>query len=67
MANIDRPSFIAELSGVSEFSSVEKANQFCDSLLTVVDKRAPLSLWMVITHNSTPWFESVRDELLTAK
>ena len=26
MANIDRPSFIAELSSVSEFSSVEKAN-----------------------------------------
>ena len=30
MANIDRPSFNAELSSVSEFSSVEKANQFCD-------------------------------------
>ena len=30
IANIDRPSFIAELSSVSEFSSVEKANQFCD-------------------------------------
>ena len=30
IAKIDRPSFIAELSGVSEFSSVENANQFCD-------------------------------------
>ena len=30
MANIDRPSFIAELSSISEFSSVEKANQYCD-------------------------------------
>ena len=30
IANIDRPSFIAELSTVSEFSSVENANQFCD-------------------------------------
>ena len=30
IANIDRPSFIAELSSVSEFSSVENANQFCD-------------------------------------
>ena len=30
IANIDRPSFIAELSSVSEFSSVEKASQFCD-------------------------------------
>ena len=28
IANIDRPSFIAELSSVSEFSSVENANQF---------------------------------------
>ena len=28
IAKIDRPSFIAELSGVSEFSSVENANQF---------------------------------------
>ena len=30
MANIDRPSFNAELFSVSKFSSVEKANQFCD-------------------------------------
>ena len=30
IANIDRPSFIAELSSVSEFSSVENANEFCD-------------------------------------
>ena len=42
MANIDRPSFIAELSNVSEFSSVKKANQFCDFLRTVIDKHAPL-------------------------
>ena len=34
IANIDRPSFIAEVSSVSEFSSVEKANQFCDFLRT---------------------------------
>ena len=27
---------------VSEFSSVEKANQFCDYLRTVIDKHAPL-------------------------
>ena len=44
MANIDRPSFNAELSSVSEFSSVEKANQFCDFLHTVLDKHAPPSL-----------------------
>ena len=31
MANIDRPSFNAELSSVSEFSSVENKDLFCDS------------------------------------
>ena len=67
MANIDRPSFIAELSSASEYSSVEKVNQFCDVLRTVLDKHAPPSLWKVINHNSTPWFESIRDELLNAK
>ena len=41
IANIDCPSFIVELSSVSEFSSVEKANQFCDFLRTVLDKHAP--------------------------
>ena len=64
MANIDRPSFIAELSSVSEFSSVDKANKLCDYLHTVLDRRAPPSLRKVITHNSSPWFESIRDELL---
>ena len=67
MANIDRPSFIAELSSVSEFSSVEKANQFCDFLRTVLDKQALPSLRKVITHNSSPWFESIRDDLFIAK
>ena len=67
MANIDRPSFIAELSSVSEFSSDEKANQYCDFLRTVLDKHAPPSLWKVINHNSSPWFESIRDELFKAK
>ena len=64
IANIDRPSFIAELSSVSEFSSVENANQFCDFLRTVMDKHTPPSLRKVITHSSSPWFESIRDELL---
>ena len=64
MANIDRPSFIAELSRVSEFSSVEEANQNCDFLRTVLDKHAPPSLRKVINHNSSPWFESIRDERL---
>ena len=41
MANIDRPLFIAEFSSASEFSSVEKANQYCDSLRTVLNKHAP--------------------------
>ena len=44
MANIDCPSFIAELSSVSEFSSVEKATQYCDFLRTMPDKHAPPSL-----------------------
>ena len=65
--NIDRPSFIAEVSSVSEFSSVEKANQFCDFLRNVMDKHAPPSLRKVITHNSSPWFESIRDEIFIAK
>ena len=30
MANIDRPSFIAELSNVLEYSFIEKVNQYCD-------------------------------------
>ena len=67
IANIDRPSFIAELSSVSEFSYVENANQFCDFLRTVLDKHTPPSLWKVITHSSSPWFESIRDELFIAK
>ena len=67
IANIDRPSFIAELSSVSEFSSVENANQFCDFLRTVIDKHAPPSLLKVITYNSSPWFKSIRDELFIAK
>ena len=64
MANIDSPSFIAELSSDSEFSSVEKANQYCDLLRTALDKHAPHSLWKVMAHNSSPWFESIRDELI---
>ena len=67
IANIDRPSFIAELSSVSELSSVEKANQFCDSLRNPIDKHSPPSMRKVITHNSSPWLESIRDELLMAK
>ena len=45
VANIDRPSFIAVLPSVSEFSSVEKANQFCEFLRTVLDKHAPWWWW----------------------
>ena len=55
------------LYGVSEFSSVEKVYQYSDFLLTVLDKHAPPSLRKVITHNSSPWFESIRDELFKAK
>ena len=67
MANIDRPSFNAELSSVSEISSVEKSHLFCDFLRTVLDKNAPPSLLKAINHNSSPWFESIRDEHFIAK
>ena len=59
IANIDRTSFIA----VSEFSSVEKVNQYCDSLHTVLDNHAPHSLRKVVNHNSSPWCESIRGEV----
>ena len=52
---------------VFKLSSVENANQFCDFLRTVLDKHAPPSLRKVITHSSSPWFESIRDELFIAK
>ena len=39
----------------------------CDFLRTVIDKHAPPSLRKVITHNSSPWFESIRDDLFMAK
>ena len=66
MANIDRPSYIAELSSVSEFSSVEKANHHCDYLHTVLDRHAPSSLLIVVDHNSSPWFESIQDQIFIA-
>ena len=53
MANIDRLSFIVELSSVSEFSSVEKAKQYCDIMRNVIDKHAPPSLRKVTNHNSS--------------
>ena len=67
MDNISCPSFNAELSAVSEFSSVENANQFCDFLRTVIDKHAPPSLQKVINHNVSLLFESIRDDLFKAK
>ena len=66
-ANIDRPSFIAELSSVSDFSSVENANQFCDFLRTVIDKHAPISLRKVINHSTSQGFESMRNDLFMAR
>ena len=33
----------------------------------LLDKHAPPSLLKVITHNSSPWFESISDELFMAK
>ena len=67
MANIDRLSFIAELSSVSEFPFVVQANQYCYNEHTVLDKHSPPSLQKDMNHNSFPWFESIRDELFIAK
>ena len=67
MANIDRPSFIAELHSVSVFSSVEKASQYCYFLRTVLHMHSPPSLRKFINLNSSPWYESIRDELFIAK
>ena len=67
IANIDRPSFIVDVSSVSAFSSVERTNLFCDSLRTVLDRHAPPSLRKVMAHNSSPWFEVTREELFMAK
>ena len=67
MPYIDSPSFNGEHSSVSVFSSVEKANQLCDFLSTVLYKHAPPSLRKVVIHNSSPRFESIREELLMAK
>ena len=53
MANINHPLFIAELSSVSELSSVEKAKQSCDFLCTMIDKHAPPSMRKVRNHNSS--------------
>ena len=67
MASNDRPSFIAELSSASEFSSVEKANQYCDFLRTLQDMHAPPSLRNDIAHNSSLRFQSIRVELFIVK
>ena len=57
IANIDRPSFIAELSSVSEFSSVENANQFCDFLRLPMSSRITIHLkslhWLPVKVRST--------------
>ena len=37
------------------------------TLRTVLDKHTPPSLRKVITHSSSPWFESIRDELYIDK
>ena len=67
IANIDCPSYIAELSSVSEFLYVDKSTLFCEFLRTVLDNHGPPSLRKAMTYNSSPWFESIRDELFMAK
>ena len=66
MAIIDQ-SFIAEHCSVSKFLSDEDANQYCDFLRTALDKHAPPFLRKVMNHNSSPWFESIRDDLNKGK
>ena len=66
IANFDRPSFIADLSSVSELSSVENSNQFCKSLRIAIDKHASPSLRKVVSRDSSPWFWSISDELFMA-
>ena len=56
---------------------MEKANQFCDFLRTVLHttyyilhvlhRHAPPSLRNAVTPISSPWFESMSDELFIAK
>ena len=67
MGKIDRPLFIVEISSVSQFSFVEKANHYCDFLRIVLDKHTLPFLRNVINHNSSPWFESIRYKLFKAK
>ena len=67
MANIERPSIIAELSSVSEFSSFETANQYCNFFSTVLDRHAPPSMQEVTNNKSSPWLKSIRDERVKAR
>ena len=64
--NIDRPSFIAELSSVSEFHLLKRRTSSVTFSHCTRSACIP-SLRKVITHNSSPWFESIRDELSIAK
>ena len=67
MANNDCPSFIVDVSSVSELSCVEKVYQLRDIVRTVLDKHVPPSLRKAINHNSSPWFESIRYEIFRGK
>ena len=49
------------------FHLLKNASLFSDFLRTLIDKYAPPSLRKVITHNSSPWFESIRGDLFIAK
>ena len=65
MANIDCPSFNAELSSVQSLHLLTRQTSSV-TLRTVLDKHSPPSLREVIIHFS-PCFESIRDELFIAK
>ena len=66
IANIDGPIFIAEVSNISDFSTVDKVNQFCHILHTRRDNHVPHSEVKVGNHNSFSLIESTRYELLKA-
>ena len=67
IANIDRQSIIAELSSVSEFSSIEMANQFCEFFSTMLSMQTLPYLQKFRKRNCFPWFELIRYERFKTK
>ena len=64
--NIDRHHLLLNFQEFQSFLLLKRQTS-SDSLRTALDKHALHSLQKVITHNSSPWLESIRDELFIAK